>query len=58
MDLAPYQRINPCGFQGLRVTQLLDLGGPGDPAVVRPVLVRELSRQLGLAPQVAAPVLP
>jgi lipoyl(octanoyl) transferase len=48
MDLSPYARINPCGFEGLRVTQLLDLGGPGDPAEVKPVLVRELSRQLGL----------
>jgi lipoyl(octanoyl) transferase len=51
MDLAPYQRINPCGFEGLRVTQLLDLGGPADPAEVKPVLVRELSRQLGLQAQ-------
>jgi lipoyl(octanoyl) transferase len=50
MDLAPWARINPCGFQGLRVTQLLDLGGPGEPAEVAPVLIRELSRQLGLAP--------
>jgi len=22
MDLEPFQRINPCGFEGLRVTQL------------------------------------
>lgn len=58
MDLAPYQRINPCGFQGLRVTSVLDLGGPGDPAVVKPMLVRELSRQLRLTPQSAAPDLP
>jgi lipoyl(octanoyl) transferase len=49
MDLSPYARINPCGFQGLRVTQMLDLGGPGDPAEVKPILVRELSRQLGMA---------
>lgn len=26
MDLEPFQRINPCGFQGLQVTQLADLG--------------------------------
>ncbi|MFU8895295.1 MAG: lipoyl(octanoyl) transferase LipB [Gammaproteobacteria bacterium] len=26
MDLEPFQRINPCGFQGLAVTQLADLG--------------------------------
>ena len=58
MDLSPYERINPCGFQGLRVTSVLDLGGPGDPAVVKPVLVRELSRQLGLRPHPAAPDLP
>ena len=25
MDLTPFQNIDPCGFQGLRVTQLLDL---------------------------------
>ena len=58
MDLSPYARINPCGFQGLRVTSVLDLGGPGDLAVVKPVLVRELSRQLGLSPQPAPPELP
>jgi lipoyl(octanoyl) transferase len=26
MDLEPFQRINPCGYQGLQVTQLADLG--------------------------------
>lgn len=26
MDLEPFQRINPCGFHGLQVTQLADLG--------------------------------
>jgi lipoyl(octanoyl) transferase len=26
MDLSPFQRINPCGYQGLEVTQLRDLG--------------------------------
>ena len=55
MDLAPYARINPCGFQGLRVTQLLDLGGPGDTAAVKPILVRELGRRLGLDPRPAPP---
>lgn len=25
MDLSPFQRINPCGFPGLKVTQLADL---------------------------------
>jgi lipoyl(octanoyl) transferase len=26
MDLEPFSRINPCGYQGLAVTQLSDLG--------------------------------
>jgi lipoyl(octanoyl) transferase len=26
MDLEPFTRINPCGYPGLRVTQLRDLG--------------------------------
>ena len=26
MDLAPFERINPCGYPGLRVTQCRDLG--------------------------------
>lgn len=28
MDLSPFQRINPCGFTGLQMTQLRDLGIP------------------------------
>ena len=50
MDLEPFRRINPCGFQGLEVTSVLDLGGPGDPAALKPALVAALSRALGLAP--------
>jgi len=26
MDLTPFQGINPCGYAGLEVTQLRDLG--------------------------------
>jgi lipoyl(octanoyl) transferase len=26
MELEPFTRINPCGYQGLEVTQLLDFG--------------------------------
>jgi lipoyl(octanoyl) transferase len=25
MDLSPFRQINPCGYQGLKVTQLSDL---------------------------------
>ena len=30
MDLEPFTRINPCGYQGLRMTQVSELGGPCD----------------------------
>lgn len=47
MDLAPFERINPCGFEGLPVTQLADLGGPTDPKKIAgalgPRLLAELS---------------
>lgn len=52
MDLEPFGRINPCGFEGLQVTSVLDLGGPSDPAALVPALVAALSSQLGLIPQV------
>jgi len=58
MDLAPYQRINPCGFEGLQVSQLLDLGGPSNFAVVRTALVNALSRQFSLQPFDGPPTLP
>jgi len=29
MDLEPFQRINPCGYAGLQMTQLAELGKPG-----------------------------
>jgi len=54
MDLEPFRRINPCGFQGLEVTSVLDLGGPGDPAALKPALVQALSLTLGLAPRFSA----
>jgi lipoyl(octanoyl) transferase len=50
MDLEPFRRINPCGYEGLQVTSVLDLGGPSDPAAMIPALVAALSDQLGLSP--------
>jgi lipoyl(octanoyl) transferase len=48
MDLAPFAGINPCGYEGLAVTQVSDLGGPKDLAAFRaaftPRLVARLSR--------------
>jgi lipoyl(octanoyl) transferase len=48
MDLEPFARINPCGFQGLVVTQVVDLGGPGSLAAAEAALVPQLARQFGL----------
>ena len=59
MDLEPFHRINPCGYQGLQVTSLRALGGPSGMDAVKPVLLAELCRQFGLAPEnAAAPDLP
>ncbi|MGJ4804927.1 lipoyl(octanoyl) transferase LipB [Luteimonas sp. SDU82] len=49
MDLEPFGRINPCGYAGLQVTSMLDLGGPSGMDAVKPVLLDELARQFGLA---------
>lgn len=46
MDLGPFSRINPCGFEGLAMTQLAALGGPRGIATVAGVLVPELRRSL------------
>ncbi len=48
MDLEPFHRINPCGYEGLRVTSVLDLGGPSGMDAVTPVLLAQLARQFGL----------
>ncbi|ALN79009.1 lipoyl(octanoyl) transferase [Lysobacter antibioticus] len=56
MDLEPYRRINPCGYQGLQVTSVVDLGGPSGLDQVKPVLVAQLARQFGLAVEDAEPL--
>lgn len=48
MDLAPFARINPCGHQGLAVTQLADLGVKLDPEQAGRALAERLAAQLGL----------
>ena len=58
MDLEPFQRINPCGYSGLAVTQMVDLGGPSQLATVEDALVEAFCRQFDLAAEPAAPVLP
>ncbi|RDS82750.1 lipoyl(octanoyl) transferase LipB [Dyella monticola] len=58
MSLEPFHRINPCGYKGLAVTQVLDLGGPSRLSDVEDVLIGELCRQFGFEPEPAAPVIP
>jgi lipoyl(octanoyl) transferase len=58
MDLEPFQRINPCGYKGLEVTQMVDWGGPSRLADVEEVLIGEFCRQFGFDAEPAAPVLP
>ncbi len=46
MDLTPFLRINPCGYPGLAVTQLADLGGPNDLRLVGDALAGEIAQRL------------
>ena len=45
MDLAPFSRINPCGYQGLEVTQLAELADIKDFGAVEQQLLSHLKRQ-------------
>jgi len=46
MDLAPFAAINPCGYEGMAVTQLSALCGVTDVARVGDKLVAHLRKQL------------
>jgi lipoyl(octanoyl) transferase len=48
LDLEPFARINPCGYQGLTMTQLAALGGPRTVAECAALLEPHLLRALGL----------
>jgi lipoyl(octanoyl) transferase len=45
MDLRPFDRINPCGYAGLKTVDLATLGIVADWAQVAPVLGRRLAAQ-------------
>jgi lipoyl(octanoyl) transferase len=47
MDLSPFSRIDPCGYPGLAVTQLADLGVRASPAPAGDRLAEALLRNLG-----------
>ncbi|MGX9419029.1 lipoyl(octanoyl) transferase LipB [Vibrio sp. RC27] len=42
MDLNPFLQINPCGYQGMEMIQVSQLGGPDDVESVAQQLVNEL----------------
>jgi lipoyl(octanoyl) transferase len=47
MDLGPFERIHPCGYEGLEVTQLANLADVDSIADVRPTFERKLLGLLG-----------
>lgn len=47
MDLAPFAAINPCGYEGLPVTQLRDLEVQIDPESAGELLLHQLQNRLG-----------
>jgi lipoyl(octanoyl) transferase len=54
MDLSPFKRINPCGYQGLEVIQVSQLNGPNDVQLVADVLGAHLVRSFsGQQPMVS-----
>jgi lipoyl(octanoyl) transferase len=46
MDLSPFLRINPCGYQGLEMIQTIDLQGPASVEQAGDSLVKHLSELL------------
>ena len=48
MDLAPFRRINPCGYRGLEVVDLRSLGVDVDPRRAADALAPRLLRMLGV----------
>jgi lipoyl(octanoyl) transferase len=46
MDLSPFLRINPCGYQGLEMVQTADLNGPKNMVEASDALMRHLTQLL------------
>ncbi|MGH8427658.1 MAG: lipoyl(octanoyl) transferase LipB [Gammaproteobacteria bacterium] len=54
MDLEPFSRINPCGYAGLVMTQVSELGGPSNLDIVADTFLAELLARLGAMQNVHA----
>ena len=42
MDLTPFLRINPCGYEGMEMVQVSQFGGPDNVEAVEKQLIEEL----------------
>jgi len=54
MDLTPFHGINPCGYRGLKVTDLHQLGVKQDPQGIAERLIELLCRELGYQEMIEA----
>lgn len=50
MDLAPFLRINPCGYAGMEMTQMRQWVETATPDIIRPVLLNNLLALLNNPP--------
>ncbi len=58
MDLEPFRRINPCGYRGMAVTQMIDLAPVADMDAVTAVFLDRFCRQFGYGPTTRVTGLP
>ena len=50
MDLAPFLRINPCGYAGMEMTQMCQWVATATPDIIRPVLLKNFLALLNNPP--------
>lgn len=55
MDLAPFQRINPCGYAGMEMTQMRHWVETATPDTIRPVLLKNMLALLNNPPHEYTP---
>jgi lipoyl(octanoyl) transferase len=55
LDLEPFSRINPCGYEGLEMTRLSDLGGPASVDAAARGFEPHLLQALGFTSSCACP---
>lgn len=56
MDMEPFGRINPCGYQGLNMTQLIDRMSPAPPlSQIKADLTRHFVQKLGYSCTMPSP---